>query len=354
MSSVSDTRTVRERRQSQPSELGSVPSRLATLTGVQILGVGAYAPPNVVRNEDLAELGYDADWIIQRTGIRERRKVDDGTATSDLAIEASLRCLQQAQVSAAELDLIVVATMTPDTPTPSTACHLQRRLGATCPAMDLNAACAGFMYSMVTGMQFLKTGAAKKVLVVGADVMSQVVNPEDRKTYPLFGDGAGAALLGVGSDEQGLLCYTLGANGKGSDLLCSPAGGSRQPITQDVLDVNGQYLYMDGRPVFKWAVRLIVDSINEILSEALIAASEVDLVVLHQANARIIDAAISDFDFGAEKVVINLDRYGNTSAASIPIALDEVMRQGRLKRGDHVLMCGFGAGLTWGTALMRW
>lgn len=328
--------------------------RIGSLTGVQILAVGSYAPENIVRNEDLAALGYDADWIIQRTGISERRVAPDDIATSDMAFEASKRCLEQANLAASEIDMILVATVTPDTLMPSTACHLQRRLGCDAPAMDLNAACAGFMYALVTGMQFVKTGTCRHVLVVGAEVMSRFVNPDDKKTYPLFGDGAGAVLLGAASDEQGLLSFTLRADGEGADLLCTPGGGSREPTSDAVIAAGRQFIHMEGRPVFKWAVRTIAETIKEVLNGAGMAPNDIDLYVLHQANIRIIDSAVQGLNIERDKIFMNLDRYGNTSAASIPLVLDEAHQQGRIQRGDKVLMCGFGAGLTWGTAILKW
>jgi 3-oxoacyl-[acyl-carrier-protein] synthase-3 len=329
-------------------------SPLATLTGVQVLSVGAYAPEQIVRNEDLAEFGYDPEWILQRTGIRQRRRAAPGVATSDLAYEAAMSCLAAAGTDPRELDLILVATTTPDTVMPSTACHLQRRLGAVAPAMDLQAACAGFMYALVTGMQFIKSGCSRRVLVVGADIMSRIVSAADRKTYPLFGDGAGAVLLGPGRDDQGLLAYTLGAEGEGGDLLITRAGGSREPLTAESLAANRHCLAMDGRAVFKWAVRVIIDSIADVLYHAQVTPEEIDLLVLHQANVRIIDAAVEALGISRDKVVVNLDRYGNTSAASIPLALAEAQQEGRLHRGDRVLLCGFGAGLAWGAAVVEW
>jgi 3-oxoacyl-[acyl-carrier-protein] synthase-3 len=328
--------------------------RLATLTGVQVLATGSYAPAEVVRNEDLATLGYDADWILQRTGIRERRRAAENEAASDLAYEAAIACLERAEVAPQDVDLIVLATMSGDSPTPSTACRLQHRLGCVAPAFDVSAACAGFMYALVTGMQFVKTGSAQRALIVGSDVMSRVVNPIDKKTFPLFGDGAGAVLLGPGSEEQGMLAYMLGADGSGADLLHVPAGGSREPVTAESLATGRQFMHMDGRAVFKWAVRLIVDAIREVIAHAHLTTNDIDLVVLHQANRRIIDAAASDLHIDSDRVIVNLDRYGNTSAGSIPLVLDELAAQGRLQRGMRVLTCGFGAGLAWGAGVYQW
>lgn len=346
--------------------------RMGNLKGVCIAGTGSYVPERIVTNEDLAALGCDSDWIVRRTGILQRRHAEPGQATSDLCYEAALRCLENANVSVDEIDLILVATITPDHPTPSTACHLQRRLGAVAPAMDIGAACAGFMYALVTGAQFVSNGNARNVLVIGADLMSRTVDPEDKKTYPLFGDAAGAALLVPSTQDEcqssecngsaadstiqtdGLLAYQLGSEGCGGEMLCIPAGGSRTPITTDDEDSASRYLQMDGRGVFKWAVRVFDESAKDVLRAANVSSDQLSLVVLHQANQRIIDSAVSDLNVPPEKVFVNLDKYGNTSGASIPLALDEAARAGRLKEGDLVLLCGFGAGLAWGTALLRW
>lgn len=324
------------------------------LTGVQILSVGSYAPEQIVSNADLAALGCDEQWIEQRTGIRERRRAAETQATSDLALIAAQRCLNAAGVASRELDLIIVCTMTPDHPAPSTACILQNGLGATCGAMDLNAACSGFMYGLITAAQFVRTGACRRVLVVGAEVMMRTIDPTDVKTYPLFGDGAGAVLVGAGNDSQGLLSFNLGSDGSGAKLLCVPAGGTREPITSAAIETGRQYMRMDGRAVFKWAVNLVEESLLAAMEKAGVTSDQISAVVLHQANKRILESAMSDLGFGPEKLLMNLDRYGNTSAASIPLVLDEAVSQGRIRRGDLVLMCGFGAGLSWGVALMRW
>ncbi len=328
------------------------------LTGVRVAATGSYAPPEVVRNEDLAELGYDADWIIQRTGIRARRRAPDGMNTSDMAHESAIRCLENAGVGVDDVDMIVVATMTPDTPMPSTACHLAAKLGSNAPAFDVNAACSGFMFGLMTGMQFVHSGCSRNALVVGADLMSRVLNPADKITFPLFGDGSGAVLLqpstSTGEEASGVLAYNLGSDGQGADLLVTPGGGTREPLSETVLKENRQFLQMEGRPVFKWAVRKVAECIARTISEARMTADEIDLLVLHQANVRIIDAAVEAVGIDRAKVHVNLDRYGNTSAGSIPLVLDEAHREGRINRGDHILTCGFGAGLTWGAAVMRW
>jgi len=237
---------------------------------------------------------------------------------------------------------------------PSTACILQQKLGATAPAVDLNAACSGFVYAMAMGAQFIKTGHSRRVLVVGADLMSRIVDPADKKTYPLFGDGAGAVLLGAGDDDQGLLSYMMGADGEGADLLCVRAGGTEEPPSTAAIEANRHFLHMDGRPVFKWAVRTVSEILRDTLEHAGKTTDDVSTLVLHQANVRIIDAVVEDLGIDPAKVVVNVDQYGNTSAASIPLALAEVHAHGHIHRGDLVLMCGFGAGLTWGTALIRW
>ncbi len=334
----------------------STRGRMGQLAGVQIAATGSYVPKEEVTNEDLAALGCDSEWIIRRTGIHARRRASDDQATSDLCYEAALRCIEEAKITVDEIDLIIVATMTPDHPTPSTACHLQRRLGAVAPAMDVNAACAGFMYGLITGSQFIATGNNQCVLVVGADLMSRTVNPDDKKTYPLFGDAAGAVLLTPDTTNSGssILSYQVGSEGCGGEMLCISAGGTRQELTPDMHSQGKQFLAMDGRNVFKWAVRVFDESAKQVLQQANVDPSELAVVVLHQANQRIIDSAVSDLNVEREKVFVNLDKYGNTSGASIPLALDEVVRAGTIKRGDLLLLCGFGAGLAWGTALLRW
>lgn len=320
-----------------------------------MLATGSYVPEDVVTNEDLQKLGYDSDWIVQRTGILRRRRAPSHMATSDLAYEAAQRCLDVSGTSADEIDMILLATMTPDAPIPSTACLLQERLGAThAGAMDLNAACAGFMYALITGAQFIGARTCRRVLVVGADINTRIVNPEDEKTFPLFGDGAGAVLLGSGDGDQGFLAFTMGSDGTGAELLQIPGGGSRRPLSEQSLADGEQFIHMDGRPVFKWAVRLLADTIQSVLSHAECTLDDVKQIILHQANIRIIEAAAEALDIPREKMLINVDRYGNTSAGSIPLGLDEMFESGRLSRGDRVLLCGFGAGLAWGASVIQW
>jgi len=329
-------------------------SPLRRLTGVQIVGTGSFLPDTVVTNEALASLGCDADWIIQRTGIRERRHAPPEMSTSDMAVAAAERCLTVAGVPRSEIDLLVLGTLSPDYLLPATATTVQDRLGLNCAAMDVSAACAGFMYALVTGMQFVATGSSKYALVIGADTNSRVMNPDDKKTYPLFGDGAGAVLVAKGGDEQGLLAYTLGADGSGDRLLVRPAGGSRTPLDRSSENGAGWYVKMDGKPVFKWAVRLLEDTSLHVLEAGGYTTDDVSLWLFHQANIRILDAAVDALRIDRRRVITHLDRYGNTSAGSVPIALDEALRAGRFGRDDLLLMCGFGGGLSWGTALMRW
>ena len=328
-------------------------SPLRRLMGVRILGTGSYLPERVVTNEDLASLGFDAKWILQRSGIRERRHAPFDMATSDMAVRAAEKCFASAGVARDEIDLLILATLSPDHLMPQTAAAVQHQLGLNCPAVDVSAACAGFMYAMVMGMQFVATGCSRRALIIGADTNSRVVDPTDRTTYPLFGDGAGAVLLAPGSPEQGLLSYTLGANGAGIDLLYRPGGVKPSPGVEQSKRCMG-YMQMEGKPVFKWAVRLLEESPPQVLQAAGSQLADVKLWILHQANVRILDAAIESLGIDRDRVVMHLDRYGNTSAGSIPIALDESLRAGRIRAGDQILLCGFGGGLSWGTALMRW
>ncbi len=335
----------------------SIQDRIRTLTGVKIIGSGSATPERRVANEDLARLGCDPEWIVQRTGIHCRHHVRPGQSTSDLAIEAGRRCLANAGVAPAEVDLIVIGTMTPDHYTPGAAPLTQAALGCRCPAMDLNAACSGFMYALVTGGHFIKSNTCRNVLVIGADVMSMTVDPEDKKTYPLFGDGAGAVLLTQDSSESaehsGMLVFCLASLGELSSALVIPAGGSRMPITVEAVEQRMQFLRMDGRAVFKWAVRLIPWLTHEMISAAHMDLSDIDLFVFHQANRRILDSAMKDLAIPHEKVFVNLDEYGNTSAASIPISLDECLRGGRIRPGNRVFLCGYGAGLSWGACIFQ-
>jgi 3-oxoacyl-[acyl-carrier-protein] synthase-3 len=329
--------------------------RCRRLTGVQILGTGSYVPDGVVTNDHLHErLGFDSDWIVKRTGILERRHALPHQATSDLCFEACRRCLEHAQVNPRDIDLLILATFTPDMAFPSTACLVQDRLKLNCPAMEVEAACAGFMYALVTGAAYVVSGASDLALIVGGDCNSRVVNPNDLKTYPLFGDGAGAVLLTRGAPDQGLISYSMGADGSGGDMLSRPATGSRLPATPEILAKGLQYMHMDGRAVFRWAVAILCDTIQDVLKSANLQPDQIDLYVPHQANIRIINAACDVLHIPRCRVFNNLDRYGNTSAGSVPLALDEAIAEGRVQPGNLIILSGFGAGLAWGTAVVRW
>jgi 3-oxoacyl-[acyl-carrier-protein] synthase-3 len=329
--------------------------RCRSLTGVRVLGTGSYVPDAVVTNEHLHQrFGFDSDWIVKRTGIRERRHALPHQATSDLCHEAAVRCLDQARVDPKDVDLLVLATFTPDMAFPSTACLVQDRLHVNCPAIEIEAACAGFMYALITGAAYIVSGASDLALIIGGDANSRVVNPSDLKTYPLFGDGAGAVLLTRGRPDQGLLSYSLGSDGAGADLLSRPACGSRMPATPEILDRGLQYMHMDGRAVFRWAVAILCDTIQDVLKASNLRPTDVDLYIPHQANVRIINAAIDVLHIPRSRLFNNLDRYGNTSAGSIPLALDEAVADGRVRPGNLLVLSGFGAGLAWGTAVLRW
>ena len=324
------------------------------LAGIQIEATGSYVPDLVITNEQLhKELGCDSEWIVKRTGILERRHALPHQATTDLCQIAAQRCLDKSDYAKESIDLLVLGTFTPDMSFPSSACLLQDRLGLRCPAIEVQAACAGFMYALTTGASYMLAGAAERVMVVGGDTNSRVINPKDIKTYPLFGDGAGAVILTRGNPDQGLLSVSLGSDGGGGDLLNRPACGSRMPPTAATIEQGLHFLHMDGRAVFRWAVTIWCDSIQDVLRHTGLSTDEVDLYLPHQANIRIINAAVDVLKVPRSKVFSNLEKYGNTSAGSIPIALDEALAQGRVKRGQTVVISGFGAGLTWGTAVLK-
>ncbi|MBI1918899.1 MAG: ketoacyl-ACP synthase III [Planctomycetes bacterium] len=323
--------------------------------GVRVIGTGSYVPDAVVSNDHLhARFGFDSDWIVKRTGILERRHALPHQATSDLCHEAALRCLDNACVDTKDIDLVVLATFTPDMSFPSTACLIQDRLRISGAAIEVQAACAGFMYALITGAAYVVSGASDLALIIGGDCNSRILNPDDIKTYPLFGDGAGAVLLTRGRPDQGLLSFSLGADGGGGDLLSRPACGSRLPPTDELLRKGLHYMHMDGRAVFRWAVAILCDTIQDVLQASNLDARAIDLYIPHQANIRIINAAIDVLHIPRNRVYNNLDRYGNTSAGSVPLALDEAVAEGRVKPGSLLVLSGFGAGLAWGTALMRW
>lgn len=320
-----------------------------------IKGVGHAVPPRVLTNADLEALvETDNEWILQRTGIRERRIADENTATSDIALAAARAALANAGVAPGDLDLIIVATVTPDHAFPATACLIQRELEAWgAAAFDLEAACTGFIYGLSIADQFIRTGTYRTVLVVAADILSKITDYTDRNTCILFGDGAGAAVL-QGGEEPGLLALEIGADGRGGELLVQPAGGSRTPASAETVAARQHFIKMAGREVFKFAVKIMEESSLRVLEQAGLGPDDVDVLVPHQANLRIIDSACKRLGINQDKVLVNLDRYGNMSAASIPVALSEASALGKIKPGDNVLLVGFGGGLTWGAAAIQW
>ena len=323
--------------------------------GVRIAGVGKYVPDAVLSNDHLhARLGFDSDWIVKRTGILERRHAAPEQATSDLCVLAAEDCFRQTGYTAADCDLLVLGTFTPDMSFPSTACLVQDRLGLVGPAVEVEAACAGFMYALITGATYVLSGASDRALIIGGDTNSRVLNPDDIRTYPLFGDGAGAVILERGTPEQGILAYSMGSDGSGGPLLQRESGGSRLPPSAADITAGRHFLSMDGRAVFRWAVSILCDTIQDVLNHAQLTPADVDLYVVHQANIRIVNAATDVLHIPRSKVFNNLERYGNTSAGSIPIALEEAAAEGRVKPGELAVLSGFGAGLAWGTALVRW
>ncbi|MCD8483941.1 MAG: ketoacyl-ACP synthase III [Verrucomicrobia bacterium] len=324
---------------------------------VIIKGVGSYAPPKVVTNDDLSKVVETSDeWIRTRTGIRERRIAADNETTSDMAAKAAQEAILNAGISPQDIDLVIVATVTPDMPFPNTACFVQAKLGLRkVPAFDVEAACSGFLYALDVAEGMLRTGRYRNALVIGAEKLSSITNWQDRTTCVLFGDGAGAVVLSV-VDEPGvgILNTMLGADGSETGILCVPGGGSASPSTVETIERSLHYIQMQGNQVFKIAVRVMCNSATEILNSTGYTADDVSLVIPHQANNRIIEALAQRLEIGLERFKINLDRYGNTSAASIPIALAEAHRNGRMKKGDLVLMVAFGGGLTWAASLIKW
>ena len=322
---------------------------------VSITGLGTHVPDRVVTNDDLAKLVDTSDeWIVTRTGIRERRFAADDEALSDIALPAAREALAQAGLTPGDIDLLIVATVTADMQFPSTAAILADLLGAEdAAAYDLAAGCTGFMYGIAQAYGMVESGLSRRSLVIGADVLSKLMNFGDRSTCVLFGDGAGAAVVERASNE-GFLGFELGADGAGGKDLNLPAGGSRMPPTAETVASGAHYVHMNGREVFKFATRVLVSSGQAILDQCNLSVEDVDVYVPHQANVRIIDHAVAKLGIPKEKVIVNVDRYGNTSSASIPLALADAVASGRLKQGDTLLMTGVGAGLTWGSAVMRW
>ena len=321
-----------------------------------IIGIGCYLPEKKLTNQDLEKIVDTSDaWITERTGIKIRHIAAPEQATSDLAYEASLKALADAHTKPEELDMIIVATETPDYKYPSTACLLQAKLGAKKAAcFDLAAGCSGFVYGLGVAAQCIVSGLYKKILLVGAETLSRIMDWTDRNTCVLFGDGAGAAVLGRVEDGYGVLSLDLGADGTGAKHLIQPGGGSRRPATHETVDAHDHTIHMDGREVFKFAARTMPAACKKVLQKAGLGIEDVALLVPHQANLRIIDNAVNRLKIDRDKVWINIQRHGNMSAACIPVCLTEAREAGRLHKGDNVVMVAFGAGLTWAGALVKW
>ena len=322
----------------------------------QVTGWGKYLPQRILSNDELARhVDTSDEWIKTRTGIAARRIAGPRENTSSMAIRAARAALAVAGMAPQKLDVIIVATATPEHLFPSTACIVQDALGAAhAGAFDLNAGCTGFIYGLGVAAEMIGAGVYHNILVIGAETLSRIVDWHDRSTCVLFGDGAGAVVLQAGEGAGGVLATTLGADGSGAGLLTVPAGGSKIPTSTASLQKGQHYIHMDGREVYRFATRIIARAARQVTEEAGLKLEDVALLVPHQANVRIIDSAVRDLGIARERVYVNLQRYGNTSAASIPIALCEAVEEGRLQPGDHALLVGFGAGLTWGAALLRW
>jgi len=323
----------------------------------RIAGLATYVPPRLLTNADLEQMvDTTNEWILQRTGIRQRHIVEPGVATSDLAKEASLQAIARAGLTPADIDVIIVGTTTPDTLFPSTACRLQAKIGATRAwGFDLGAACSGFVYGVSTASGLVASGAANHALVIGADVMSSIIDYTDRATCVIFGDGAGAAVISASPDDAiGILDFENYVDGSGGEALQMPAGGSLMPTTAETVAQKLHYVKQDGQTVFKFAVRNTEEAARRLLERNKLTAADVDLFVSHQANRRIITSAAEKLGIPPEKVIINIENYGNTTAGTIPLALDDAVRSGRLKHGDLVVLASVGAGFTVGSVLLRW
>ncbi|MDO7787685.1 beta-ketoacyl-ACP synthase III [Desulforamulus aquiferis] len=321
-----------------------------------IAGIGIYVPKRRLSNSELEGMVQTSDeWIRTRTGIAERRIASPDEATSDMSVIAGKKALENAGVKPENIDLIIVATVTPDMIFPATACLVQERLGAKrAAAFDLEAGCSGFVYALSVASQFITSGTYENVLVIGADTLSRITNWQDPKTCVLMGDGAGAVVLKPSPEGYGILSIKLGADGSGGMLLNLPAGGSRLPASEETIAANLHTFYMNGREVFKFAVKIFEEVTVEALSAAGLCKDDIDLLIPHQANIRIIDAAAKKLNLPLDKVLVNIDRYGNTSSASIPLALWEGLQTGRIKQGNHLVMVGFGSGLSWGALVIKW
>lgn len=322
----------------------------------RITGWGKYVPARRLTNYDLEQMvDTNDEWITSHTGIRERRIAAPEETAVDMAVQASRMALERAQVQPEELDLIIFATSTPDYFVPAAASLLQDRLGARgVAAFDLSAGCTGSVYALVTGSQFVQTGMCQRVLVVGAEKISAGIDYTDRNTAIMFGDGAGALVLEASNSPTGLLAFELGSDGALWDALYCPGGGSANPFSEKVLAAREHYLHMDGKRVFKFATKTLTRSIQNVVEKSGLPFSEIDFMIPHQSNARIIELLTNRLKLDPQKVMVNLDRYGNTSAAAIPIALADAADQGKIAEGDHIVLAGFGAGMTWGTAVVHW
>lgn len=329
---------------------------MANLVRAKISALGTYVPPRLLTNADLEKMVETSnDWIVERTGIRQRHIVDPGTATSHLAVQAATRALEERGISATEIEAIFLGTVTPDMFFPSTACLVQDRIGARGAwGFDISAACSGFVYALQTGVKFVESGAHKKVLVIGADVMSSIIDYTDRATCVIFGDGAGAVVIEPADGDEHFIDFLHEVDGSGGCALNMPAGGSLHPSTRETVDKKMHYVHQDGQAVFKYAVRKMAEASEELLSRNGFKASDVALFVPHQANRRIMASCASRLGLTDDQVIINIGEYGNTTAGTIPLALESARHQGRLKKGDLVLIAAVGAGFTTGAALFRW
>ncbi len=322
-----------------------------------ITGIGHFVPEQRLTNADLEKMvDTNDEWITSRTGIKERRILEKDKGTSYMAVQAAKMILEQKHISADEIDLILLATITPDLMVPSAASIVQKELGANhCWGFDINGGCTGFLYALATGAQFIETGRHKKILVIGADKMSSILNYQDRNTCIIFGDGAGAALLEPSTDNDlGIHDFEMHLDGVGVQYLCVEAGGSLRPATHETVDKKMHFLYQDGKTVFKHAVIGMSDVSKRIVDKHHLSGKDIKLLIPHQANYRIIDAVAKKLDLAPEQIVINIEKYGNTTAGTIPIAMSEAYQQQRMKKGDWILLSAFGAGFTWGSMLLKW
>ena len=331
--------------------------RLHSLRHARISGTGSYLPEKRLTNPELERMvDTNHDWIVQRTGIHERRIAAPHEATSDLAAAAARKAIESAGLQPADIDMVIVATVTPDMAFPATACLVQHSLGCRLvPAFDLAAACSGFLYGMMIGRTAIAAGTANHVLLIGAEVLSRFTDYTDRNTCILFGDGAGAVVLSaVEGGEPGIIDAHCAADGSGAELMTMPGGGSRRPVTPENVNDRNQFIHLEGRAVYKQAVGHIIRLVDESLTRCGLSRRDVDLIIPHQMNARIIESAAAKLAIPMEKIYVNIDRYGNTSGATIPIAIDEARRDGRLRPGNLAVLVAFGGGMTWGSALIRW